>query len=164
MDPCSVAFGDKESGHLATHRQKSKRSCCGLCDYPGSGAAKSSNQSKTTVPAKKRTDREVRFASPHEETKGHSAQWQLPPFGGECSTLVSKLSSFAFASTAWPLICLSLRSCNQLKGLCNEKRLFRRMLGIATTEFLGQESDLKKFHVGMSTSLDACSLRRINFV
>ena len=26
------------------------------------------------------------------------------------------------------------------------------------------EEIVKKFHVGMSTSLDACSLRRINFV
>ena len=51
-----------------------------------------------------------------------------PPFGGESSTLVS--------------ICLSLRSCNQLQGLCNEKGLFLGILGIATTDFLGQESDL----------------------
>ena len=32
--------------------------------------------------------------------------------------------------------------CNQLKGLCNDKRFFRGMLGIATTDSLGQESEL----------------------
>ena len=47
-----------------------------------------------------------------------------------------------FASTAWPLIRLSLRWCNQLFRLCREKGFFLGKFGIATTDLLWQESVL----------------------
>ena len=50
--------------------------------------------------------------------------------------------SVAFASTAWPLFRLSLRLCNQLYRLCREKGFFLGKPGIATTDFLWQESVL----------------------
>ena len=40
------------------------------------------------------------------------------------------------------MIRLSLRLCNQLYGLCCEKGFFLGLPGIATTDFLWQESEL----------------------
>ena len=63
------------------------------------------------------------------------------PGGGNVAS--SSASFFGcFVSTAWPLTRLSLRLCNQLYGLCREEGFFLGLPGIATTDFLWQESVL----------------------
>ena len=61
------------------------------------------------------------------------------PWGGNAETS-SASSVGCFVSSASSSTCLSLRSCNQLYRLCNEKRLFLGMPGIATNAFPWQES------------------------
>ena len=51
------------------------------------------------------------------------------------------MAPFFLSGTEHTSLALLANSRNQLNGFCNEKGLFL-MLGIATTDFLGQESDL----------------------
>ena len=64
------------------------------------------------------------------------------PEGGYAA--ISSASPFGcFVSTALSLTRLSLRRCNQLYGLFCEEGFFLGLHGIATTDFLWQESELR---------------------